>query len=192
MTSLGTGSTVSKFVSLRRLRSMAGYLLLVVAVAAASITVGLELTPLQTVSALGQTVQVGAAHPSFSLSGPAELDLFGQQFPTEAHFAGPVRPRLVLSRISVDRQIANLFIPSPGRTNQTQALGSQLADGFTRYFVWEAVVVGAAALVLLGAVAGWRRSSRRSTITLLLVGFVVVEALNLGGSFTRSTAHRTS
>ena len=33
---------------------------------------------MQTVSAAGQTAQVGAAIPSLSWSGPGELDLFGR------------------------------------------------------------------------------------------------------------------
>ncbi|MGH9108843.1 MAG: SGNH/GDSL hydrolase family protein [Acidimicrobiales bacterium] len=130
-------------------------------------------------TALGETVEVGAAAPSLSLSGPAELDLFGQQLPTKPHFAGPVRPRLVLTQITVNRQVAALLQPS-GRHRSVAALGSQLADGWTRYFAWEVGVVAAAAIVLLGAVAGWRRTSWRKTATFVATGLLVAEGVNLG------------
>lgn len=153
----------------------------IVVVTAASIAIGLQVTPLATVSALGETVQVGAASPSFDVSGPGELDLFGQSFPTVVTFNGPVRPRLVLSQITVSRQLASLFPPSLGSTEATESLGQQLADGFTRYFVWEVLIVAGSALLLLGAFAGWRRYSGKHTAIFLAVGLLVVEACNLGG-----------
>jgi len=42
------------------------------------------------------------------------------------------------------------------------------------------VVAGAGALILVGAVAGWRRIPHRTTIGLLAAGLVVAEAINLG------------
>jgi lysophospholipase L1-like esterase len=45
---------------------------------------------------------------------------------------------------------------------------------------WETVVTGVTALILMGAVAGWRRTSHRSTVKLLLLGLVMAEAINLG------------
>ncbi|MGH9047875.1 MAG: SGNH/GDSL hydrolase family protein [Acidimicrobiales bacterium] len=167
--------------SFRRVRATLVSVVTVVAVAAASIALGLAVTPLQAVSALGETVRVGAAPPGLTWSGPGELDLFGQSFPTVVRFAGPVRPRLVLSHITVNRQIAELFPGAPGSHSASQALGTGLADGFTRYALVEMAIVGAASLVLLGAIAGWRRSGWRRTLTLLIAGFVVVEALNVGG-----------
>jgi len=74
-----------------------------------SIWLALQVAPLQTVSAAGQTAQVGAAGPSLSLSGPGELDLFGQVMPTKPQFDGPIRPLLRLTRITIDRQVAQLL-----------------------------------------------------------------------------------
>ena len=76
------------------------------AVAAVSITVALLVTPMQPVSLAGQNLRVGAAAPSFSLSGPGELDLFGQRLPTKIAFAGPVRPRLELTQLTLGAQLA--------------------------------------------------------------------------------------
>ena len=47
---------------------------------------------MQPVTVAGQTVRVGAAAPTLSVSGPGELDLFGQRLPTTIGFLGPVRP----------------------------------------------------------------------------------------------------
>src|SRR5436309_11237016 len=80
-------------------------------VTVASIAFGLKVTPLQSVSALGQTVGVGTAPPTASFSGPGEVDLFGQSLPTEARFLGPIRPRLVLTNISLNDQVSGLFSP---------------------------------------------------------------------------------
>jgi hypothetical protein len=51
--------------------------------------------------------------------------------------------------------------------------------GWERYFGWEIGTAGLAALILAGAVAGWRRLPARSTAVLLVVGLVVTEAINL-------------
>ncbi len=151
------------------------------AIAFASIAFGLRVTPLQTVSALGQTVGVGAAPPSFSLSGPGEVELFGQSLPTSVRFLGPVRPRLVLNSITLNQQVAGLFDPSTS-DGTAQALGDQLASGWTRYFLWEIAFVGLGALLLLGIVAGWRRHawSWKKTLVTIAGGLVFVEAVNVG------------
>jgi lysophospholipase L1-like esterase len=154
-----------------------GLLLLVVAVA--SIAVALLVTPMQQVSAAGQTVQVGVAAPSLSWSGPAELDLFGQAIATTTTFAGPVRPRLRLTHITPSKQLAEI-------TNTTSAAGSAhslqnaLVSGFHRYFYWQVAVVACVAALLLGAICGWRRRTRRATLVTGIVGLVVAEAINLG------------
>ena len=70
-------------------------------VAAASIAFALGVTPAQPVSVLGQTVAVGTTPPTLSASGPGEVVLFGQRFPTQVHFVGPVRPRLMVTDISI-------------------------------------------------------------------------------------------
>jgi lysophospholipase L1-like esterase len=147
----------------------------------ASIAFGLEVTPLQTVSALGQTVGVGAAPPSLSLSGPGEVDLFGQPLPTSVRFLGPVRPRLVLNSITLNQQVAGLFDPSTSG-GSAKALGDQLASGWTRYFLWEIAFVALGALLLLGIVAGWRRHawSWKKTLVTIAGGLVFVEVVNVG------------
>lgn len=151
----------------------------IVAVAAASIAVGLAVTPMQTVPAAGQTVQVGAAGPSLSLSGPGELDLFGQEIPTTTTFAGPVRPRVRLTRITLNQQLSD-FTDTASGASAAQSLENALVDGWKRYFVWEVAIVAAAAVVLLGAVSGWLRRGRGHTAVLVVVGLVATEAVNLG------------
>ena len=146
----------------------------------ASIAVALLVTPMQPVSVAGQTVRVGAAAPTLSTAGPGELDLFGQRLPTAVRFLGPVRPRLALSSITLNRQLGSAFTTSH-HGNPRQAIGRALAAGWTRYFAWETAVAGACALFLLGALAGWLRVSWRRTLVLLSAGLVIAEAVNLGG-----------
>jgi lysophospholipase L1-like esterase len=168
-------------------RWLAGLVLLVVS-AGAAIAIALLVTPMQTVTVAGQVIQVGASAPSLSLSGPGQVDLFGQNLPTNLHFAGPVRPRLELSRITINSELTT-FVQGDHPTEAERVLGGRLADGFKRYFAWETAITGLAALVLVGAVAGWRRLPRRATIRLLLAGLVVAEAFNLGAiMFTAYTA----
>ena len=147
--------------------------------AAVSISVGLLVTPMQRVSLAGQTVGVGAAAPTLSLSGPGELDLFGQRLQTTIQFAGPVRPRLALTHITLDRQLATVF--APHRPSPKRAIGDALALGWKRYFGWEIAITAGCALILTGALAGWLRLSVRRTLALLATGLVVAEAVNVGG-----------
>ena len=101
----------------RRIHVKLGWTVGAVLVAAMSISVALLVTPMQRVDLVGQSVSVGAAAPSISLSGPGELDLFGQRLPTTLQFVGPVRPRLALTQITLDRQLATAFAsPSPEQT----------------------------------------------------------------------------
>src|SRR5258708_24655072 len=151
----------------------------IVLAAAVSISVALLVTPMQQVSLAGQTVGVGAARPTLSQSGPGELDLFGQRLPTTIQFAGPVRPRLALTHITLNRQLATAFVPH--RPSPVRAIGDALASGWTRYFGWEIAITAGCALLLTGALAGWLRLSGKRTLALLAVGLVVTEAGNLGG-----------
>jgi lysophospholipase L1-like esterase len=153
----------------------------VLVVTVASIAFGLRVTPLQSVSALGQTVGVGAAAPSLSFSGPGEVDLFGQPLPTSVRFLGPVRPRLVLTTITLNQQVEGLFDPATS-DGSARALGDGLASGWTRYFVWETAYVALGALLLLGIIAGWRRHawSWKKTVVIVLGGLALVEAVNVG------------
>ncbi|HSL11872.1 MAG TPA: GDSL-type esterase/lipase family protein [Actinomycetota bacterium] len=146
-------------------------------VAAASIAFALQVTPPQTARALGQTVEVGAAAPSASWSGPGEVVLFGQTLPTEIDFVGPVRPRLVLTDISVNEQLASLFGTTPRPA--ADRIGESLASGWIRYFAWEIVFVTFAAVVLLGAIAGWRRHGPRETLVTIAAGLAFVQVVNL-------------
>lgn len=164
------------------LLSVMGLLLL----AAASIAFALRVTPSQSVSALGQTVDVGAANPTLSASGPGVLDLFGQSLPTKVRFVGPVRPRLVLTRITINQQVEN-FAGLSGRTADEGLLGKSLANGWTRYFIWEIVFVALGVLVLTTAYSGLRRLNLKQSLMTLGVALVVVEGINLG--FVMNTAY---
>jgi lysophospholipase L1-like esterase len=159
-------------------RWLAGLVLLLMA-AAVSIAAALQLTPLQTVTVAGQVIRVGASAPSLSLSGPGEVDLFGQSLPTNMQFSGPVRPRLQLSQISINSELTT-FVQGDRPAGAEHILGAQLADGWKQYFIWETVITGAGALILVGAVAGWRRVTPRTTWKLLAAGLLVAEAINLG------------
>ena len=143
----------------------------------------MQVAPLQTVSAAGQTAQVGAAVPpltSFSLSGPGELDLFGQVMPTKPQFDGPIRPLLQLTHITIDAQVAQLLRSDSPRTLELN-LSQQLAQGWTRYFEWETLIAAGFAAVGLIAVAGVRRQSHKKMAKTVIAGLVVVCAVNVGG-----------
>jgi lysophospholipase L1-like esterase len=154
-------------------------LVLLLALAGAAIAIAIEVTPQQTVKVAGQVIQVGATAPSLSLSGPGEVDLFGQSLPTNLRFTGPVRPRLQLNQISINSELTT-FVQGAHPAGAERLLGAALAEGWKRYFIWETVVTGVTGLVLVGAVAGWRRSPYRTTVKLLVVTLVLAEAINLG------------
>jgi lysophospholipase L1-like esterase len=164
-----------------RTRRALSYVVAGLLVAAAAITLALVVTPMQDTTIAGEEIAVGAAAPTLSLSGPGEVDLFGQRLPTTLEFAGPVRPRLALSHITLDRQLASMFNPGHGAVPAGVAIGQALADAWIHYFVWEACVTGAAALLLTGALCGWARFPLRKTLILLGAGLVLAEAANLGG-----------
>ncbi len=162
--------------TIRILVGLAGLL----AVAALSTAFALRVTPAQSVAALGQTVDVGTATPTLSLSGPGVLDLFGQSLPTSATFTGPVRPRLALTNITINQQVANFLTPA-GRRSEESVLGRTLADGWIRYFAWEIGFTALGALVLGLAYVGVRRPTWRRSLLTLGVAVAVAEAANLGG-----------
>ena len=149
-------------------------------VTAGSIWLALQVAPLQTVSAAGQTAQVGAAVPDFSLSGPGELDLFGQVVPTKPQFTGPIRPLLKLTHITIDDEVARLLRSDSPRTLELN-LSQQLAQGWTRYFEWETLIAAGFAVVALAAVAGVGRQPYRKMAKTVVAGLVVVIAVNVGG-----------
>ena len=129
------------------LRWLAGLALLVV-LACGAIAVALQVTPMQTVTVAGQVIEVGATAPSLSLSGPGEIDLFGQSLPTNIQFTGPVRPRLQLSQISINSELTT-FVEGTKATGAQRILGARLADGWKRYFAWETAVAGAGTLAYM-------------------------------------------
>ena len=163
-------------------RWLAGLVLLVVS-AAAGIAIALLVTPMQTVTVAGQVIQVGTSAPTLSLSGPGQVDLFGQSLPTNLLFAGPVRPRLQLSQITINSELTT-FVQGDHPAEAERILGARLADGWKRYFAWETAIAGAGALLLVGAVAGLARVPHRTTIKLLVAGVAVAEAINLGAIMT--------
>lgn len=160
------------------LRRMLVDSLVVVVAAAGAIALSLWLTPMQQVSTLGQTVQVGVTAPSWSLSGPGQLDLFGQSLPTTIQFEGPIRPRLTLTRITLSEQLTQFA--SEGKDPAT-TLQDALIGGWERFFVWQVVIAAIAALVIAGAAAGWLRHDWRRVSIVLAGALVLAVGVDLGG-----------
>lgn len=166
----------------RRTRQALAYLGAGILVAAAAIALALLVTPTQDVTVAGEEIGVGTAAPALSFSGPGEVNLFGQRLPTILQFAGPVRPSLTLTHITLDEQLASMFRPGghglvPGRA----AIGHALASAWTTYFEWEIGITGAVALLLTGALCGWARFSLRRTLAVLAAALALAEAANAGG-----------
>ncbi|MFC1418056.1 GDSL-type esterase/lipase family protein [Streptacidiphilus cavernicola] len=149
---------------------------------AVSIWLAVRITPVQSVSAAGQSIQVGAVQPDLSLSGPGELDLFGQAMPTRPRFDGPIRPRLKLAQITIDSQV-NQMVGAGGRDSLELTVSRQLASGWIRYCVWETVIAAGCAAVIVIAAAGVRRAHGRTVLKLLAVGVVGVCAVNAVGVY---------
>jgi lysophospholipase L1-like esterase len=163
---------------LRLGRTAAFYFATFTVVAAGAIWLALRVSPLQTVSAAGQTAQVGATLPSTSLRGPGELDLFGQVMATKPDFTGPIRPRLALEHITIDPQVVQM-LRADGPSKVTLTLSQQLATGWEHYFLWETLIAIAFAVVPLVAIAAVRK--RPAIWKLLAGGIAVVAAVNVGG-----------
>jgi hypothetical protein len=115
-----------------------------------------------------------------SLSGPGELDLFGQVMPTRPQFEGPIRPLLQLTHITIDRQVAQLLRSDKPRELELN-LSQQLAQGWKRYFEWEVLIAAGFAVVALVAVAGIRRQSHKNMAKTVGAGLAVLVAVNVGG-----------
>src|SRR6202451_2105131 len=165
---------------LRLTRKAVFYLVTFLIITAGSIWLALQVAPMQTVSAAGQTAQVGAAIPSLSWSGPGELDLFGQVIPTKPQFEGPIRPLLQLTHITIDPQVARLLRSDDPRKLKLN-LSQELAQGWTRYFEWETLIVGGFAAVAFLAVAGIRRQSHAKMARTVIIGLVIACGVNVGG-----------
>lgn len=140
----------------------------------ASIWLAVQLTPMQSVSAAGQTVSVGAVQPGSSMSGPGELDLFGEAIATRPHFDGPIRPRLKLTHVSLGPQVGDALLPD---------LSKKLGSGWLRYCLWESLIAAGCAAVIAVAVAGVRRASRKAMLTMVAAGVVSVCAVNAVGIY---------
>lgn len=161
----------------RRARTGAFYFAAFLIIAVGSIWLALQVAPMQTVSAAGQTARVGASLPALSLRGPGELDLFGQVMPTKPEFNGPIRPRLELTHITIDQQVVQM-LRADGARKIELSLSQALAAGWTRYFVWETLVAAGFAVIPLVAFAAVRRKSVWKTIG---AGVAVVCVVNVGG-----------
>ncbi|MEU0340474.1 SGNH/GDSL hydrolase family protein [Streptomyces bobili] len=160
----------------------AAYALGLAGLALAAMWLAVRITPLQPVSAAGQTVRVGAAPLERSLSGPGQLDLFGQTIPTNPHFDGPIRPRLELTRIKEDAEVARL-LRSGDHERLTLDVGRKLASGWVRYGAWETAVAAGLALLPLAAWTGLRRMPPRRTILIVAGGLALVTAVNAAGFY---------
>lgn len=146
------------------------------AVTAASIAFALQVTPERSVSTLGQTIAVGTA-PRLSAGGPGEVVLFGRPLPTQVEFVGPVRPRLVLTDITLDRQLVAAF--SGDAPEDVARLGDALTDAWRRYLLWETAFAALAAVTLFGAIAGWRGHRGKRAAKGMLGGVAFVMVVNL-------------
>ncbi|MEW2517021.1 GDSL-type esterase/lipase family protein [Actinacidiphila alni] len=166
----------------RRVRNAVLGVLVLLAVCLGSIWLAVRLTPMQTVTAAGQTVEVGAVAPDLSLSGPGELDLFGEALATRPHFQGPIRPRLKLADITLDSQVGDI-VRSGDHDTLRLDLSHQLAAGWTRYCAWEIVVAAGCAAVVAVAVAGIRRAPRSTTLVVTAVSVLTVCAVNVLGVY---------
>jgi lysophospholipase L1-like esterase len=165
-------------VIVRRTRTTVFYILTFLVVTIAATWLALRVTPLQTVSAAGQTAQVGATLPNASVRGPGELDLFGQVMPTRPQFTGPIRPKLELQHISIDPRVVQV-LRSDGSHKIELTLSQQLAAGWERYFLWETLIAAGFAAVPLIAIAAVRR--KPAIWKLVAGGIAVVCVVNVGG-----------
>ncbi len=163
---------------MRLTRIAAFYAFTILIVTAGAIWLALRVTPLQTVSAAGQTAQVGATLPNASFRGPGELDLFGEVMATRPQFTGPIRPKLVLEHITIDPQVVQV-LRSQGPQKVELTLSQQLAVGWKRYFLWETLIAAGFAAIPLIAVAAVRK--KPAVWKMLAGGLAVVCAVNVGG-----------
>jgi hypothetical protein len=157
---------------------VAFYVVTMALVSAGAIWLALRIAPLQTVSAAGQTAQVGATLPGASLRGPGELDLFGQVMTTNPDFPGPIRPKLVLQRVTINSHVIQK-LQAQGASQVKLALSQQLAAGWEHYFIWETLIACGLAVIPLVAVGAVRR--RPKIWKLVAAGVAVVAVVNVGG-----------
>ncbi|WP_432138120.1 SGNH/GDSL hydrolase family protein [Streptomyces sp. bgisy154] len=166
----------------RRIAAASLRLLGLSALALAAVWLAVRITPLQPVSAAGQTVRVGAAPLEWSLSGPGQLDLFGQSIPTQPDFDGPIRPRLELAHIKEDAEVARL-LRSGDHDRLTLDVGRKLAAGWLRYGAWETLIAAGLVVLPLAAWTGLRRMPPRRVALVLAGGVALVAAVNAVGFY---------
>ncbi len=162
--------------------------------------VALAITPKVSVSAFGQTVQVGAVTPSLSLgiSGPGEANLFGEgTLDTVQRFDGPIRPRIVWKQFNRNDDAA-AFIQSSSVDGQpvvhtgASDVGTALANGWRTYFLRLIAVAGLAGAAIYLIAVGARvllrghRAKSRAHYARWLVGSLLVAMLVTAG-FTALT-----
>ncbi len=137
-----------------------------------AVMLSLWFTPSEEVTAYGQTVEVGAAGPSFNFSGPGVANLFGEgTLDTVQHFDGPIRPSISWLHFNRNQE-AGQFIQSKvthGKrvvTTNTHEVGQALATGWTHYFVRFVLYTGLMVIVPYLLWLGLRAmfSSKESTI----------------------------
>lgn len=172
-----------------RVRSAAGLGLALVLISVLAGWLALLVTPAQSVSAAGQTLRVGATSPTFAVSGPGELDLFGQAIPTKLRFPGPIRPRLQLTHISIDSQLTT-FMQTANKSRTKNDLSARLVQGWRQYFLWQSAVTVGFAVLLTLAFAGIRHYAQRKTLKLIGAGIAVALLVNAGAvvAFATGTA----
>ncbi|HEV2347258.1 MAG TPA: GDSL-type esterase/lipase family protein [Actinocrinis sp.] len=165
---------------LLRTRRLAVTALAFLFVSAIAAWLALLVTPAQSVSSAGQTIRVGATSPDLSLSGPGELDLFGQSVPTTLRFDGLIRPRLELTHITIDSQLSEFVQTSSSRSSAQSALSAGLVGGWERYFLWQTAVTAGFAVLLLLAYSGVRHYTHRGMFKVVAAGTVIAVAFNVG------------
>jgi lysophospholipase L1-like esterase len=167
-----------------------------------AMVLALLVTPPVSVSAFGQTVEVGAVTPSLGLglSGPGQADLFGEgTLETVQHFNGPIRPKIVWQRFNRNDAASSFLQSSSSNGRRTVATGSRevgaaLSAGWSQYF-WRLFLVAAligGALYLLGVgavalVAGHDHRHRSRRHHLALLGLSVGLSLAVTAAFTALT-----
>ena len=97
---------------------------------------------------------------------------------TRPEFTGPIRPRLALEHITIDRQVVQM-LRSDGPQKVTLTLSQQLAAGWERYFLWETLIAAGFAAIPLIAVAAVRK--KPAIWKMLAAGVALVCVVNVGG-----------
>jgi hypothetical protein len=169
----------------RRLRAAvvwAGRLAFVVVLGLTATILALAVTPKVSVSAFGQTVQVGAVPPGpgLGLSGPGRADLFGEgAVDTVQQFGGPIRPLIVWQQFNRNDEAGQFLQSSSADGRRTATTGSRevgdlLAEGWKNYFerlLALAALLGAALYLLgVGAAALFGRARPQPDRKLRLAG----------------------